>query len=294
MAFWTDVLDDVRRQIRAEGLVRKHPALLPLLVFSAFVLGSAGLGVFMLLGHVLALGVWAGLRSAAPYWLHIVSAGALFGAVVGLAAGGMYFVPSAYTVAANRLLSQRWRVAVGKVSFALLIGALLALLPVAGVVSGYQKARQDHDALFRPQTAFAGATNGVARQVESLKRLSTASSALLQELDATSQDVARAKVQLSGVLSAYEAQRSAVERAQQTVTELQAGRVEVEKRLSDLRTILEGQAPITRADLERANTNGLMLGALFGFFTSLAATVLYDRLVRRRRTPSVPTAAGPV
>jgi len=175
----------------------------------------------------------------------------------------------------------------------LFLCALVAVLPVALVVAGYQKAREDHAVLLQPpQTALGTATTGVARQVESLKRLSSASSALLRELDATSQDVARVRAQLSSVLDAYETQRSAVERAQLSITELQARRVEVETRLTDLRTILEGQAPITRADLERANMNGLMLGASFGFFTSLAATVLYDRLVRRRRSSSVSAGAG--
>jgi hypothetical protein len=60
----------------------------------------------------------------------------------------------------------------------------------------------------------------------------------------------------------------------------------MERKLRDLQRLLDGQAPITRLDLERANRSGLIAGVFVGLLTSLASSLLCGWL--RRRAPVRP------
>jgi len=112
--------------------------------------------------------------------------------------------------------------------------------------------------------------------------LSESGTKLLNQLNATETELETAKKQLAVTLGTFDAQRQAAQQVAEALKQLDDRERQIALQTAELERILGGQQPITRNDLQRANTQGVLYGLLLGFVTSFLASAAYGALRKRR------------
>lgn len=106
---------------------------------------------------------------------------------------------------------------------------------------------------------------------------------MLLHFDQLQQSLEKSRIELAETLKTVDSRVVDADRAANQVSELTLRQQQIELRMAEIQRVLEGGLPITRQDLESSGRSGLVMGALIGFGTSLAAAVAYSWLVRRFR-----------
>jgi ABC-type transporter Mla subunit MlaD len=121
----------------------------------------------------------------------------------------------------------------------------------------------------------------VGDQSRVLGALSKSGENLLSQLNATEVELEAAKKQLAVTLANFEAQRKAAGQVSEELGRIDARQREIALETEELGRILDGQQPITRHDLQRANVQGWIFGSVVGFLTSFLASIAYNALRKR-------------
>lgn len=166
----------------------------------------------------------------------------------------------------------------GKAKYAKIsMGAFLALGIAVGILfAGYYGARQDNPMLSSQSANLDALNKAVGDQNRVLGNLSDSAKTLLGQLNATETELENAKKQLSMTLTNFDAQREAAGHVSAELKGIDARQRQIVLQTEELERILEGQRPLTRQDLQRANWQGLIWGFILGFASSLLATIVYS------------------
>jgi hypothetical protein len=153
------------------------------------------------------------------------------------------------------------------------------------IALAYFTSRQENQMLSSQPANLELLTKSVGDQSQLLSNLSESGKALLSQLNATETELEKAKGQLSATLNNFDTQRQAAGRVTAELKRIDARQKQIALQTEELERILEGQQPITRKDLQRANWQGLISGLVIGFVTSLLASIAHNAL--RRRKPDI-------
>jgi hypothetical protein len=164
-------------------------------------------------------------------------------------------------------------------------GFLAVLVLAVFMAGGYEGARSDYPLLISQNTSLEELSKAVAEQTRNLGGLSESGTKLVNQLNSTETQLETAKKQLAVTLGAFDAQRRAAQQVTDALKQLDDRQKQIALQTEELERILGGQQPITRHDLQRANNQGLVYGLVFGFVTSLFASVAYNALKKRKVFP---------
>lgn len=265
-----------------------------LLRITGQVLGGAavlglGIGLFVALGQTLAIGFRPAYHKYGIWWF----AAPLLGASVpitfftvaliffaGLQRASEYF-SSLLSTKARALLKR-----IGNWSFPFFLIAMLAgTLAGVPIFFAYDYAKNANEILTSADSNdVAALSQAISNQHDTLSKASQTSRNLLSDLDRTAAEIHATRELLAKTIANLDSQSNAVSSANSEVQRLADRQEQIQLRVQELERLLDGKAPITRGDLERSGRTGLIIGAIFGFLGSLAATVIFERFMRARRS----------
>lgn len=262
------------------------------LVLSAKVLLIASLvttafGVLFATGQSYAIGIYPAWRTYHLWWVLSPLAGPA--TIVAFFIIGFIFYVGGYKSMTlfEGLLSERGKKIFDKVFFRFMIVVGLGLLISMPVFIGYDVTQKSNKLLSDTNSEDVIAiTQSVAEQNKTLDDLSASATHLLSQLDTTERLLQGARTQLAETLSTLTTQINAADVASRNAEVLLDRQRQIELRITELERILDGQAPITKKDLEDSGRTGLLIGALLGFLGSIAASFVVNMVSKMRRKKS--------
>jgi hypothetical protein len=160
---------------------------------------------------------------------------------------------------------------------------LVLLLASGGVVGGFLGAREDNPNLNSQPVSSDALSKTLGEQNRTLNAMSQSGKSLLDQLNATEIELENAKKELTATLTNFDLQREAAEQVSHELKAIDARQKQLALQTEELQRILQGQEPITRHDLQRANWVGLGTGVVIGFLTSLLASVVFNALTKKTK-----------
>jgi hypothetical protein len=163
------------------------------------------------------------------------------------------------------------------------VGLLVVCLVGIGLFIGsYYGTREDNPMLSSQPANLDALTKAVGDQSRVLGNLSESGRVLLSQLNATETELENAKKQLSVTLTNFDVQRQAAVQVTDELKRIDSRQKQIALQTEELERILEGQRPMTRQDLQRANWQGQIWGLLIGFVASLLASIAYSTFKKRK------------
>ena len=246
----------------------------------AAAVGSA-IGGLAALGQALALGPARAWLIYGKWWLvsPLIAVGALAGmfSLVLL----VYVLPVVLTNRFGPVLTERGRKIADLFFMVLLVlmtGGMLLFLPAH---LAYKAAKLQYPLLNTGTQSVVKLQQIGVEQSEALRHLAEASKNVLEQLDEAAAGLAQSKASVRSTLTSIENQAVHAAAAARDLDNLSKRHRQIEVQLAEISTLLHGDEPITKSDLERSGRQGLWLGAALGFCGSLAASAMF-RLIERR------------
>jgi hypothetical protein len=241
--------------------------------FWVIVLVGMGLTAIVALGQCWSIGYHAAWKIYKYWWL----ASPLFGPAF-LAAT---LVPVGLLTGVEWLIGRLGKPQYAKVGVGIILVSSIAI----GLFWGSYYGTLQDNPMLSSQPANSDALNkAVGDQNRVLSNLSESGKTLLGRLNATETELENAKKQLSATLLNFEAQRQAAGRVSEELKGLDARQTQIALQTEALERILDGQRPLTRQDLQRANWNGQIWGFFIGFAASLLASIAFSAFKKRKVT----------
>ena len=240
-------------------------AVLNKLTFLGLILG-AGAGLLFALGQSYGIGFHPAWKLYGSWWLLSPRLGpALLLFMVAAGSIGEFI---------GRLSSRKAKV----------IGGSLAIIGIGAAIlfGGYEGTREDNPLLSSQPANLEGLSKSIRQQTQVLGDLSESGKTLLGQLNATEFELETAKKQLVATLGNFDAQRNAAGHVTEELKRLDVRQKQIALQTEELERILEGQQPITRHDLQRANLQGLISGLGVGFLASFLASMAYNAWGKRK------------
>ena len=236
-------------------------------LFGYALLFGAGVGLTMAIGEIFAIGWHSAWKTYRIEWI----LSPLFGPLILFT-----FISSvlAFDFVTGRIKRQKWII---------IVGTPVALAVVL-VFGGYLTAREDNPMLGSQTANLDALTKTAGDQSHVLGEMSESGQKLLSQLNATQGDLDSAKKQLSATLSNFDMQRQAAGQVTEELKRLDARQKQIALQAEELERILEGEQPLTRRDMQRANLQGLISGFLIGFLTSFLASMAHHRLIGKAKS----------
>lgn len=253
---------------------------------TAAIVGLVG-GALVGIGQSRALGLANAWKLYGHWWVAVPLLGVGALAAFFLLLVVFYALPNPFAGRTTPVLTDRGRSVLEAAFGLLVVAATVGLVLFVVVGTAYDKAKSRY-----PLLAGNGSDDVLellhanADQSEALQHLQTVSKGLLAQLDQASSQLSQSRASVQANLDTIAAQTSQAESAAQTLRELATRQGEIELQARQLSTVLQGNEPITRSDLDRSGRQGLWIGGALGFATSIAASAvlgLVSRALRARR-----------
>ncbi len=274
-AIFQEIWVDLRRsETRGNALLRLW------VIFRAFafiwpsaviVLGGIGLMVLLAVGQSVSIGFYAAWKVYKYYWIF----SPLFGPVLVAAA----VLPILIIKAISSLISRRF----GSRSAEWFVAAVMTVLLGGGcLVAGFFGAREDNPMLNSRPANMEELSKSLGEQNRVLGKMSESGKVLLDQLNSTESELENTKKQLTATLTNFDVQQQAAGQVAEELKRIDARQKQIVLQTEELQRILEGQQPITRHDLQRANLEGLVFGLVAGFITSFLASMAYSAFGKKK------------
>ena len=209
---------------------------------AAIVLGGIGLMVLVAVGQSLSIGFYSAWKVYKYYWIFAPLVGPAFVAAAGL--------PILIIKAISSLVSRRF----GSRSAEWVIAVVMTVLfGAAFIVGGFLGAREDNPMLNSQPANMEALSKSLGEQNSVLGKMSESGNVLLDQLNSTESELENAKKQLTKTLTNFDVQRQAAGQVAEELKRIDARQKQIVLQTEELERILEGQQPITRRDLQRAN-----------------------------------------
>lgn len=278
--------DDILAFLRGlfVGPNRRKLRIIVVKVLAVAALVGTAIGAFVAIGQGLAIGFHPAFHRYSGWWLLapllaaalpvVLFAVAVFGIAlphrVGECVAGCF---SDQTKARFKKIGEKF---VPLLPFAVLLAGFAGM----PVMVAYQHAKESNEILTAADAKdVAEVRKAIGRQREALNTASKASQQLLADLDKTVSEITETRQELAGTVLNLNTQLEAVTAANIDVEKLGDRQEQIRLRVQEFERLLDGQAPITKADLDSSGNQGLIIGAILGFLGSIAATFAYERLM---------------
>jgi len=272
VSFWR-ALKVPGERIKAMALVLVWPAVGALL--------GVGGAILYIIGQWIAIGFWPAVELYWKWWALSPIIGAVVVSCIAGASGLLSLVRDTVDFVLQRFLNEKQ---IDKV-FSWAVGLMvLGFLCFQLIVQGYTTAKKTNRILTSPDAKNLDKL--VQTTAENLVAVSDPSSnaqGLLTEIDKFQQEFGETKQRLTATLTALQAQKNRAISIDEQLKQLQSQGVQVELKRQELVRVLEGHEPISREDLDKANTSGMVYGIVWGFLSSLAASAVYSKIQSWRK-----------
>lgn len=251
---------------------------LPVAVGILFFLAAVAITAAVFGGQIFALGSDRAAQIYGNGWLRVILSSFPAGAVIGFAVIAPIYIVAAIADKLRDLVSKPVRNVLRTLMW-ILAGITIMLLMIRGA---YDNARKEH-----PLSNAARLPDSVAvqkvliQQTGVLDGASESARMTIANLDRTEGDLQKLRSEVVKALSKIEEQRTAAQKISETASKLQSNQADIDERLRNLRRLLDGSNPITKADLASSQRNGLWQGFVIGLVASLMAAYIFRWLERR-------------
>jgi hypothetical protein len=240
-------------------------------IFGGSLLFGLCLGILIAVGQSVSIGFYPAWKLYKTYWILSPLVGpALFALVVspGAIIGALWYL-------LRRWIGDRTAEWTGAIFVILLLGG-------GAIALGYFGAREDNPMLNSQPANMDALSKSVGEQSRVLSKMSESGRALLDQLSATEVELESAKKQLTTTLANFDVQRQAAGQVTEELKQIDSRQKQIALQAEQLQRILEGQQPITRHDLQRANLQGQGSGFVIGFVASFLASMAYSAIGKKK------------
>lgn len=234
-------------------------------------LGGIGIAALFAVGQIWSIGFHAAWKVYKYWWI--------LSPLVAPALLSVTILPSIILEAFGKLIDRTLgpQHAVRTKGLLIVVGAGTILIWV-----GYVAAREDNPMLNSQPANMEALSKSIGEQKHVLGEMSESGKVLLDQLNATEIELENAKKQLTATLTNFDVQRQAAGQVTEELKRIDARQKQIALQTEELQRILEGQQPITRHDLQRANLQGLGFGLVIGFIGSFLASMAYSAIGKKR------------
>ncbi len=286
-----ELADDLRKYTKSLffGPDRRRSIFLAVKVLSIAAGVGLTVGLLVALGQGIAIGYVSAWDLYYLWWLYspLIAIGGVVGLFVGsllIFGGGDYLFTKV-----GSIFSDSGKALFEKITMFIMISGIFGTLIVLPLYLGYQHASDENKLLSGRKNDLENLAlieKKVITQKDSLSLLSKNAKQLVRELDSTEEIIKSTKDGLVKTLTDIADQIQSVDSAINETGKLISRQRQIQLRSRELERILDGRAPITKEDMKRSSNFSLLIGTLFGFFASLAASYVFNKIVKSKKNRS--------